>query len=243
MAKTAFDSIESKFIFGLASSDPAVRAKFLKLFNSRAPASLPDRLRVVIQDDRWRLSSHRFWLKNALDLLLVLVQQGQPLWLAPNTATAPPLLVRRRPPPPPSSRGSAAGDARVKQEAHATPGTAAGSAAKSEDNKMSVQPSGPLHAPGAASTGAAMAGEDSAMHTGEAAPGLDDGTGGGGRSTEAGEALEAAAAQLDQLTEASKVKDCAPWSHALVRLGASLNKSKLSITWFLPQRSSWSSLL
>lgn len=91
-----YESIENRYMVGLSSSKPETRAKFLQLFDSRNPEALPERLAVVIQADRWRLSSHRFWLKSALDMLFVRICRDDGILLAPQMAVAPLLLLPAR---------------------------------------------------------------------------------------------------------------------------------------------------
>lgn len=94
--------IECEFLVGLSAKDPAVRARFLALYDSRTTRTLNERLSFIIKGHSWEYSSHTFWLKRALDLLLTLLKANEHITLAPNSAQ-----VRATPLAPTSTPNSA----------------------------------------------------------------------------------------------------------------------------------------
>jgi transformation/transcription domain-associated protein len=66
-----FDKVERVFLLGLRSSDPAMRRKFFRLYNSAIPTTLFDRLRFIVCNQEWEHLADTFWLKQGLVRFIV----------------------------------------------------------------------------------------------------------------------------------------------------------------------------
>ncbi|CEP07551.1 hypothetical protein [Parasitella parasitica] len=65
--------MEHAFLLGTRSDNPAIRARFIKLFDSSIGQSLPARLNYILGVQNWEPLAHSFWLHQALDLLVASV--------------------------------------------------------------------------------------------------------------------------------------------------------------------------
>ncbi|KAK9813301.1 hypothetical protein WJX72_012102 [[Myrmecia] bisecta] len=86
LARDALDKVERMFLLGLRAAKPAMRAKFFQLYNAAVPANLFDRLTYIVCGQDWEHLSSTFWLKQALDMLLAILIENEPIKLAPNSA-------------------------------------------------------------------------------------------------------------------------------------------------------------
>jgi transformation/transcription domain-associated protein len=91
-ANDVFTKVERPFCCGLQNPDPAVRAKFFKLYSERIPRDLFARLRYIIQTQEWEFLSNTFWLKHAVALLFDCLHMEDPVTLAYNSAHVPQLF-------------------------------------------------------------------------------------------------------------------------------------------------------
>lgn len=61
-----FERVEREFMLGLNAKDPALRARFLALYNASVPATLFERLKFIVCSQSWDKQAHSFWLKQGL---------------------------------------------------------------------------------------------------------------------------------------------------------------------------------
>ena len=87
-----FTKVERPFCCGLQNQDPAVRAKFFKLYSDRIPRNLFERLRYIVQTQEWEFLSNTFWLKHGVALLFDCLHMDDLLTLAYNSAHVPQLF-------------------------------------------------------------------------------------------------------------------------------------------------------
>ncbi|KAL0051806.1 hypothetical protein WJX82_002492 [Trebouxia sp. C0006] len=92
----AFDKVEMTYGLGLRASDPVTRDKFYKLWNKAILPSLFERLKHVILVQNWEEMGNNFWLKQAVDLLLAILVDKEPIKLAPSSSQIPALLAKTK---------------------------------------------------------------------------------------------------------------------------------------------------
>ncbi|KAL0020642.1 hypothetical protein WJX79_010395 [Trebouxia sp. C0005] len=92
----AFDKVEMTYGLGLRASDPVTRDKFYKLWNKAIPPSLFECLKHVILVQNWEEMGNSFWLKQAVDLLLAILVDKEPIKLAPSSSQIPALLAKTK---------------------------------------------------------------------------------------------------------------------------------------------------
>ena len=61
-----FERVEREFMLGLNARDPAMRARFLELYNNAVQGTLFDRLKFIVNGQDWKQQAHSFWLKQGL---------------------------------------------------------------------------------------------------------------------------------------------------------------------------------
>ncbi|XP_042425801.1 transformation/transcription domain-associated protein-like [Zingiber officinale] len=93
LCQEVFQKVERQFMLGLRAKDPVVRQRFFMLYHESLPKSLFSRLHFIIQNQDWEAASDVFWLKQALDLLLAILVEKEPIMLAPNSARVPPVMA------------------------------------------------------------------------------------------------------------------------------------------------------
>ena len=87
--KNEISQLEPGFMMGLRAADPHLRNKFFSIFHSSISKSLPDRISYIFSVQNWESISNSFWIKQCLDLILVLpVPQTTPMEIITTTATA-----------------------------------------------------------------------------------------------------------------------------------------------------------
>lgn len=91
-----FNKVERLFLLGLRAVDPVRRARFFSLYHKWIAAGLFERLQFIICQQEWSAMSTNFWLKSALDMILAVLKEDDPIMLAPNSAQAPPLMPGTR---------------------------------------------------------------------------------------------------------------------------------------------------
>ncbi|WIA37453.1 hypothetical protein OEZ86_014371 [Tetradesmus obliquus] len=109
LSDEVFSKVERLFLLGLRAADPVRRARFFSLYHKHIAAGLFERLQFIIcvqewqsmsgsfwLKSEWQSMSGSFWLKSALDLILAVLKEDDPIMLAPNSAQAPPLLPGTR---------------------------------------------------------------------------------------------------------------------------------------------------
>ncbi|KAK9855808.1 hypothetical protein WJX84_006870 [Apatococcus fuscideae] len=95
-----WDKVERVYLLGLRARDPAMRHRFFELYNRNVPPTLYDRLKYIVCHQDWEAMAGSFWIKHALDLLLAVLCEQDPIKLGPNSAHIAPLL---KPDPPPTA--------------------------------------------------------------------------------------------------------------------------------------------
>lgn len=86
-----FVHVEQAFLTGFRSTDPVIREKFFDLYKPLVGSSLYGRLKYILQSQEWEQVASRFWLKQALDFLLTVLCEDEPITLSPNSAHIAPL--------------------------------------------------------------------------------------------------------------------------------------------------------
>jgi transformation/transcription domain-associated protein len=66
--------LERAFMIGLKTPIPSIRAKFFALFDAAADRSPVERLRYTIAKQDWEPLSDSFWIRQALELLLAVIE-------------------------------------------------------------------------------------------------------------------------------------------------------------------------
>eukprot|EP00884_Botryococcus_braunii_P021982 jgi/Botrbrau1/8468/Bobra.0237s0085.1 len=97
LRRDLFESTEKLFLMGLRCRMPHVRQRFFRLWNEMLPLNSYERLKFIISGQEWEHASTMFWLKFGMDLLLAVLNDDEPIQLAPNSAQMPCLLGSNRP--------------------------------------------------------------------------------------------------------------------------------------------------
>ncbi|ORY29461.1 hypothetical protein BCR33DRAFT_724710 [Rhizoclosmatium globosum] len=71
--------LEKAFLMGTKSDNPSIREAFSETLNSSLETSLFPRLQYVIGIQNWEFLSNTFWIRQALDLLLGVIDWTQPV--------------------------------------------------------------------------------------------------------------------------------------------------------------------
>ncbi|KAF8410450.1 hypothetical protein HHK36_002979 [Tetracentron sinense] len=87
-----FQKVERQFMLGLRAMDHETRQNFFSLYHESLGRTLFARLQYIIQIQDWKALSDVFWLKQALDLLLAILLENEPITLVLNSAHMPPLV-------------------------------------------------------------------------------------------------------------------------------------------------------
>lgn len=82
--------LEHAFLLGCRDRDPAVRGRFLDLFDRSISTSLYARLHYIVGVQSWEALGETIWIHQALDLLLGSADQDQPLFQPSARYTAHP---------------------------------------------------------------------------------------------------------------------------------------------------------
>jgi hypothetical protein len=88
--------LERAFMIGLKSPIASVRRRFFSLFHNAADRSPAERLRYVIAKQDWEPLADFFWIGQALELLLAVVDPDQPIRSDQSNASLPSLRLRKR---------------------------------------------------------------------------------------------------------------------------------------------------
>jgi FAT domain/Phosphatidylinositol 3- and 4-kinase len=81
--------LERAFMIGLKTPTAAIRAKFFALFDAAADRSPVERLRYSIAQQNWEPLSDSFWIRQALELLLAVVEPKNRICSDTSTARLP----------------------------------------------------------------------------------------------------------------------------------------------------------
>ena len=85
--------LEPGFMMGLRSPDPAIRAKFFKIFHRSIEKTLLGRMNYILATQNWESLGNHFWMKQALDLLLALRSRNLPItWKSESSPRIPSLF-------------------------------------------------------------------------------------------------------------------------------------------------------
>ena len=79
LRKEIFEKVERQFLIGLRSRSPSTRRAFFKLHHGTVGQSLFDRLEYIVMGQDWECLSDTFWLKQALDFLLAILVEKEPV--------------------------------------------------------------------------------------------------------------------------------------------------------------------
>ncbi|KAK3258235.1 hypothetical protein CYMTET_32712, partial [Cymbomonas tetramitiformis] len=79
------------FLQGLRASKAEMRHKFFEVYDQVTTKTLFSRLDFIFKRQDWEGLADLFWLKQALDLLLAILVEQQPIILAPNSSQIPAL--------------------------------------------------------------------------------------------------------------------------------------------------------
>jgi transformation/transcription domain-associated protein len=71
--------LEGAFLIGCRAKDPAIRLKFIEMFDDSLPRSLISRLQFVLGSQTWEYLGDHYWIPQALDLLLSTIDDDQVL--------------------------------------------------------------------------------------------------------------------------------------------------------------------
>lgn len=103
-------------MLGLRASSPVTRRKFFALYNAAIERQLFTRLQFIVKGQEWEALGPSFWLAHALELLLSLILEHEPITLAPNSAHLLPLLASGPPlPVPPFATAASEGGGEEEQ--------------------------------------------------------------------------------------------------------------------------------
>ncbi|KAL6045043.1 putative transformation/transcription domain-associated protein [Balamuthia mandrillaris] len=83
--------LEPAFMAGLRCNDPTVRATFYGIYHKRIGKSLWQRLNHIITNQNWEPLADGYWIKQALELLMGVINAKEPLHQTPHSARLPPL--------------------------------------------------------------------------------------------------------------------------------------------------------
>eukprot|EP00958_Prasinococcus_capsulatus_P028071 scaffold6247_cov416-Prasinococcus_capsulatus_cf.AAC.17 len=87
-----FQKVERVFMLGLRADRLSVDRSIFSLYHESIGKSLFMRLQHIITGMDWEALSDSFWLKQALQLLLAILVEAEPITLAPNSAQIAPLV-------------------------------------------------------------------------------------------------------------------------------------------------------
>lgn len=68
--------LEPAFLCGLRCNQPAIRAKFFKVFDESMPRRLHDRLLYIVCTQNWDAIGQHYWIKQCIELLLITASPG-----------------------------------------------------------------------------------------------------------------------------------------------------------------------
>jgi len=86
--------LESAFLLGLRAKDRDIRNKFVRLYHSRVPCDVGDRLLHIVAGQTWEPLADTFWIRHAAELLLGSIRYT-PFCLAPLFCLVSPFLFNR----------------------------------------------------------------------------------------------------------------------------------------------------
>ncbi|XP_052224459.1 transformation/transcription domain-associated protein-like isoform X9 [Dreissena polymorpha] len=71
--------LEQAFLGGLRCSQPAIRHKFVEVFNASIPRRVFDRLLYITCSQNWEAMGAHFWIKQCIELLMSVAVTGHPI--------------------------------------------------------------------------------------------------------------------------------------------------------------------
>lgn len=81
--------LERAFMIGLKAADPVVRGKFFAIYDNAMGASPVARLHYTIAKQDWEPLRDSFWIRQAVELLIVIIEPNERLVSDPSTARFP----------------------------------------------------------------------------------------------------------------------------------------------------------
>lgn len=95
--RNIFTHVEQTMLCGIRTTTPDLRRKFFALYQDSLGSTLLERLRFILDSQDWEHVSSRFWLKQALDYLLLFLNGNEYITMAPNSAQLVPFPFQNQP--------------------------------------------------------------------------------------------------------------------------------------------------
>eukprot|EP00210_Caulerpa_lentillifera_P007000 g6694.t1 len=86
LKRDIFTHVEQTMLCGIRTTTPDLRKKFFDLYQDSLGNTLLERLRYILDSQDWEHVASRFWLKQALDYLLLFLNGNEAIIMAPNSA-------------------------------------------------------------------------------------------------------------------------------------------------------------